>query len=76
MKEKNKEEYRIFSEVLRDLKYMPFKYFDAEFMVEDGKVLFTDLTIKGREDNEYANELRKEIEQKNNRIGNIEKGEI
>ena len=43
---------------------MPFKKFDAEFVVEDGKVLFTDLTIQGREDTEYAEEIRRKAQQR------------
>ena len=66
MKEENKEEFQLFSKVLRDVKELPFKKFDAEFVIENGKVLFTDLTIQGREDKKYAEELEKSDKQKMN----------
>ncbi len=71
IKEKNVQEYKVFSEVIKDVKHMPFKKFDAEFVVEEGKILFTDLTIQGKQDSEYAEELRKKSKQKTE----IKKGE-
>lgn len=65
MQEENPEDFKLFSEVIRDVKYMPFKKFDAEFVVQNGKVVFTDLTIQSREDSQYAEELEKRFEQKN-----------
>lgn len=65
MQEEKPEDFRIFSQVIRDVKYLPFKEYDAEFVVQDGKVVFTDLTIQGREDSEYAEELKKRFVQKN-----------
>ncbi len=62
--EKDEEEFKVFSKVIKDVKYMPFKQFDAEFVVENDKVFFTDLTIQGKEDSEYAEELRKKAQQK------------
>lgn len=70
MKEKDPQEFKLFSQVLKDIRYMPFRKFDAEFVVEDGKVLFTELTIQGKKDNEYAEELKKKTqrEKKENRL--------
>lgn len=65
MQEENPEDFKLFSQVIRDVKYLPFKKYDAEFIVKDGKVVFTDLTIQGREDSQYAEELKKRFEQKN-----------
>lgn len=74
LKEKNAEEYKVFSEVIRDVKYMPFQKFDAEFVVEKGKIVFTDLTILERKDQKYAEELRKQTqEKKKERSEEIEK---
>lgn len=73
MKEKNAQEYKVFSQVLRDIKYIPFKQYDLEFVVEDAKILFTDLTIKGKEDNEYAEELRNKTQQKEEKREYLEK---
>lgn len=64
IEDKNEEEYKVFTKVIKDVKYMPFKKFDAEFVVEDGKVFFMDLTIQGREDSEYAEELIKKSHKK------------
>lgn len=64
MKEKNEQEFGVFGRVIKDVKYMPFRKFDAEFVVEDGKVLFTDLTIQSGEDSEYAKELKRKLQQK------------
>lgn len=61
---KNPEEFKVFSNVIKDVKYMPFKKFDAEFVVENEKILFTDLTIKGREDSEYAEEINRKAQQR------------
>ncbi len=58
------QEFKVFSNVIKEVRYMPFKKFDAEFVVEDGKVLFTDLTIQGREDTEYAEEIRRKAQQR------------
>lgn len=73
MKNKDAEEYKIFCQIIKDVNYMPFKKFDSEFIVENGKILYTDLTINGREDNEYAKELRKGLHKKSK--GKIEIGE-
>lgn len=73
MKEENAQEFQIFSEVIKDVKYMPFKKFDAEFVVEDGKVLFTDLTIQGRKDSEYAEELKRRAQQREEKKEGLEK---
>ncbi len=64
IEDKNEEEYKVFTKVIKDVKYIPFKKFDAEFVVEDGKVFFMDLTIQGREDSEYAEELIKKSHKK------------
>ena len=70
MKEKDPQEFKLFSQVVRDIRYLPFRKFDAEFVVEDGKVLFTELTIQGKKDNEYAEELKRKTqrEKKENRL--------
>lgn len=73
MQEKNEEDFNVFSQVMKELRYMPFKEFDAEFAFENGKVIFTDLTIQGRADSEYAEELQKRFEQKNAIIPSREK---
>lgn len=65
MKEENPDDFRIFSQVIRDVKHLPFKEYDAEFVVQNGKVVFTDLTIQSRQDSEYAGGLKKRFEQKN-----------
>lgn len=65
MQEENPDDFRLFSQVIRDIKYLPFKEYDAEFVVQNGKVIFTDLTIQSRQDSEYAGELKKRFEQKN-----------
>lgn len=62
IQEKDEEEFNLFGKVIREIKYMPFQNYDAEFVVENGKVLFTDLTIQGKKDNEYAEKLKREIE--------------
>lgn len=62
IQEKDEEEFNLFGKVIREIKYMPFQNYDAEFVVENGKVLFTDLTIQGKKDNEYAETLKREIE--------------
>ncbi len=59
IQEENEEEFKLFSKVIKEVRYMPFEKYDAEFVIEDGKVLFTDLTIQGRKDKEYAEELQK-----------------
>ena len=64
MREKNEEEFELFSKVLKDVRYMPFKKFDAEFVIEDGKVLFTDLTIKSDADRSYAKEIETRVKSK------------
>lgn len=73
MKEKNEQEFKVFSKVIRDVKYMPFKEFDAEFIVEDGKVVFTDLTIQGRADSEYAEELKRRAQKKEEKRKELER---
>lgn len=64
MQEKKEEEFKIFGKVIREVSQMPFESYDAEFVVENGQVLFTDLTIQGRRDEAYAKELEKQAEQK------------
>lgn len=59
IQEKDQEEFNLFGKVIKEVKYMPFGRYDAEFIVEDGKILFTDLTIQGKKDREYAKELQK-----------------
>lgn len=73
MEEKNEQEFKVFSKVIKDVKYMPFKKFDAEFVVEGGKVLFTDLTIQGREDSKYAEELKREVQKREEKKEGLEK---
>lgn len=64
IQEKDEDEFNLFGKVIREIKYMPFQNYDAEFVVENGKVLFTDLTIQGKKDNEYADEIKRQVEQK------------
>lgn len=59
IQEKDQEEFNLFGKVIKEVKYMPFGRYDAEFIVEDGKILFTDLTIQGKKDREYAKEIQK-----------------
>lgn len=61
MQETDSEDFILFSKVLKEVKYMPFKKFDMEFVSEDGKILFTDLTINSRQDSLYTQELAKEM---------------
>ena len=61
LQETNEQDFKLFSKVLQEVKYMPFKKFDMEFVAEDGKILFTDLTIDSRQDSLYAQELAKEM---------------
>ena len=47
VKNKDEEDFKVFSKVIQDVRHMPFKKFDAEFILdEDGQILFTDLTIQ------------------------------
>ena len=47
VKEKDEDDFRVFSKIIQDVKHMPFKNFDAEFVLnDDGQILFTDLTIQ------------------------------
>ena len=64
LQETNEQDFKLFSRVLREVKYMPFKKFDMEFVAEDGKILFTDLTINSRQDSLCAQELTKKIQTK------------
>lgn len=64
IQEENKEEFKLFSKIIKDVKYMPFKRFDAEFVIEDENLFFTDLTIQSKEDSEYAKELKRKIKLK------------
>lgn len=61
MQETDSEDFILFSKVLKEVKYMPLKKFDIEFVSEDEKILFTDLTINSRQDSLYAQELAKEM---------------
>ncbi len=62
MQEKKEDEFKIFGKVIKEVSDMPFETYDAEFVVQNGQVLFTDLTIQGRKDEEYAEELTKQKE--------------
>lgn len=73
MDKEDPQEFKVFSNVIKEVKYMPFKKFDAEFVVEDGGVLFTDLTIQGREDREYAEEIRRKAQQRDEVRKEVEK---
>lgn len=72
LQETNEQDFKLFSKVLREVKYMPFKKFDMEFVAEDGKILFTDLTINSRPDSIYAEELAKKAQAKENKKSNTE----
>lgn len=73
MDQENAQEFKVFSEVIKDAKYMPFRKFDAEFVIEEGKVLFTDLTVQGKEDSEYAQELKIKEQTRQKNIDSREK---
>lgn len=73
IQKKDEDEFNLFGKVIKEVKYMPFEKYDAEFVVEGGKVLFTDLTIQGREDREYAEELQKRATLKETERKEIEK---
>lgn len=73
MDKNDPQEFKVFSDVIKEVKYMPFKKFDAEFVIEDEKVLFTDLTIQGREDSEYAEEIRRKAQQRDEVRKEVEK---
>lgn len=45
LKENDEGDFENFRKVLMHLKKMPFTVYDAEYVIEDGKVVFTDLTI-------------------------------
>lgn len=62
MQEKKEDEFKIFGKVIKEVSDMPFETYDAEFVVQNGQVLFTDLTIQGRKDEAYAEELTKQKE--------------
>lgn len=63
MQEKNEEDFRTFSKVLQGVRKMPFQTYDAEFVVENGQVCFTDLTIQSPIDME----LMRTINRKNSK---------
>ena len=47
IKEKDEEDFKMFSQIIQNVRHMPFKKFDAEFVLnEDGQILFTDLTVQ------------------------------
>ena len=47
IEKKDKEDFKVFSKVIQEVRHMPFKKFDAEFVFdEDGQILFTDLTVQ------------------------------
>lgn len=65
MAEENKEDFFTCSKVIREVKTMPFKTYDAEFVLEDGRVNFTDLTIQSPVDSYLMEQVKgksKELE--------------
>lgn len=45
-KKEDKDDFKLFSKIIQYIKHMPFKNFDAEFVLnENNQVLFTDLTV-------------------------------
>ena len=72
MQKNDVDDFQLFSKVLKEIRHLPFKTFDMEFVAEDGKIVFTDLTIKSKEDREYAQELAKKAQEKENRKKKIQ----
>ena len=59
LNEANKDDFLTFSKVLQGVRKMPFQTFDAEFVVENGQVCFTDLTIQSPVDMQFIENIRK-----------------
>ena len=68
MQEKNKEDFKTFSKVLQGIRKMPFQTYDAEFVLENGQVYFTDLTIQSPVDIELMKTSLERNEYKNEKI--------
>lgn len=62
MDENNKEDFKIFSKLMSDIKEMPFRTYDAEFVVENNEILFTDLTVQDTNSRDFLKEIKKDQE--------------
>lgn len=58
MMKKDKNDFYNFSKVIQFLKDIPFKEYDMEYVIENGKVIFTDLTLP---DNREYNSFKEYI---------------
>lgn len=56
IQKQNEQDFYLFSEVIKKVKTIPFKKFDAEFVVEEGKILFMELTMQSTE---YIEEVKR-----------------
>ena len=61
MLDENPEDYKMFSQVIMGLRRMPFNNYYLEFVIENGKVIFTDLTIP---DEKYSREIVSYLKQR------------
>lgn len=73
MKDSDEENFKLFGKVFREVTHFPFKKFDAEFVLEKGRVIFTDLTIEGERGIDYLEEFRQKNEEKNNQQEELDK---
>lgn len=53
----NEEDFGTFSKVIREVQDIPFQTYDAEFVLENGQVSFTDLTVQSPADIELMEEI-------------------
>lgn len=60
MQEKNEEDFGVFSKVIQGVRKMPFQTYDAEFVLENGKICFTDLTIQSPADKCIMEKIKEE----------------
>ncbi len=57
MAKENKEDFKNFSKVVMLIKDIPFVEYDMEYVVEDGNVIFTDLTLPGTKTISYLKDI-------------------
>lgn len=63
MQETDEGDFGIFSKVIQGVRKMPFQTYDAEFVLENGQICFTDLTIQSPVDIHLMEKIK---EEKNN----------
>lgn len=64
IKEKDKEDFCVFSKVIQGVRKMPFKTYDAEFVLENGQICFTDLTVQSQADKCIMEKIKEEKKDK------------